>query len=180
MDKFLEIVSGEFVLRFMPNGGKAILLRSTIVSAIFYILAVGIKSYSAEGAILSFSAVQFWNEVGETIPWFGAIFGGSYAALYTRFSSQWSYLADLYNQQMSAALTLSDEQIDSEAYINWQAAFVEDAVCMHLHTKAGFSNLVIEFLRDVKIKEVLTSQQHFGQDKYEKVLNQLEAVISGK
>ena len=177
MDTFLEIVSGEFILRFMPNGGKAILLRTIFVSALLYLMSIGLKSYVGESAILSFSLVQFQKEVAETIPWLGAILGGTYAALYSRFASQWSYLADLYNQQMSAALTLTEEEMSAGSYVNWQAAFVEDAVCMHLHMKAGFSNLVLDLLQDPKIKNVLIDQEHFGVKKYEKVLSQLKSAV---
>jgi hypothetical protein len=178
MNTFLEIISGEFILRYMPNGGKAILIRTVLVSLVLYLVAISLKSYTSENSIFRFSLDQFQKEVTETITWLGAILGGSYAALYTRFSSQWSYLADLYNQQMSAALNLNSDAIESDTYKYWQAAFVEDAVCMHLDTKAGFSNLVLELLRDEKIKSILEEQKHFGNIKYNKVLSRLEKVTS--
>ena len=174
MSKFVEIITGEFVFDFMPNGGKAVLIRTTIVTLLLYSLAIFAKSYARENAIFEFSLIQLRIEFGETIPWLGAIFGGTYAAFYSRFSSQWTYLADLYNQQMSVASTIKDEDFNNENFQKWQAAFIEDAVHMHLATKIGFSNVIYELLDEDGIKEVLLKQEHFGEKKY----NELKARLN--
>src|SRR5688572_23791920 len=100
MDKFLSgivgLLSGEFLLKGRANGGTVILLRTVFVSAWIYLLALALHSYSAKGAMLSFSPTQFSEDLHETLPWLGAILAGVYAALYARFSAQWDYLASLY------------------------------------------------------------------------------------
>ncbi|MBA4682989.1 hypothetical protein DP090_010460 [Pseudomonas sp. MDMC216] len=126
----ISTLTGEFILKFMPNGGRAVLYRSAFVTLYLYLLAIGIKSFTREHAVLEFSLEQFFAEVHKTIPWAGAIFGAVYAALYARFSSQWAYIADLYNQQLAAAATTSADDFGQENYAIWQAAFIEDAVCM--------------------------------------------------
>ncbi|MES2822824.1 MAG: hypothetical protein V4732_04420 [Pseudomonadota bacterium] len=100
MDKLINIITGEFVFKHMPNGGAAVLLRTTYISFFIYSLTIGLKSYASNFSVFEFSSEQLLHEVSETIPWLGAILGAVYAALYARFASQWSYLSGLYNQQM--------------------------------------------------------------------------------
>jgi len=174
----LNIFTAEFILKFIPNGGKAILLRSAFISAYLYLLAIAIKSFTGENAVFCFSVDQLRREVHETIPWAGAIFGAVYASLYTRFSSQWSYLADLYNQQMEVASTTQFENEEMENFYAWQAAFIEDAVCMHLATKRGFSNAIHAMLKDQKIKYILDSQ--LGNKEVENLQNALNMIFNSK
>lgn len=177
LNKVMTIMTGEFFLKFMPNGGTAVLLRSAFVSLYLYLLTIAAKSFTNECAIFSFSLDQLRSEFNSTIPWLGAIFGGIYAALYSRFSSQWSYLADLYNQQLSAALTLSKDQLNSDNFAIWQAAFVEDAVCMHLATKPGFSNAILQMLNEEKIRKILEEDKHFGTNRVKQLIKSLEKAI---
>lgn len=67
----------------------------------------------------------------------GATFGATYAALYTRFSSQWTYLAGLYNQLMAtqAHAPIDNDPERAGIYLAWEAAFIEDADDLHLSTK---------------------------------------------
>lgn len=180
MSKILNIFTGEFVLGHMPNGGTAVLFRAVFVSAYLYLIAIAIRSYTRECAVLAFSLDQFFSEVNETIPWAGAIFGAVYAALYARFSSQWTYLADLYNQQLAVSVTTSEDKLNGENYAIWQAAFIEDAVCMHLATKRGFSNAIYMMLQEKKIREILEEDGHFGKERVEKLETGLKAILKGK
>lgn len=158
----LTIITGEFVLRFMPNGGRAVIIRTAYISSYLYLVAIAIKSYTSQYAVLAFSLEELFAEVNDTIPWAGAIFGAVYAALYARFSSQWTYLADLYNQQLALASTASKEILNGENFAIWQAAFVEDAVCMHLATKRGFSNAIYTMLQDEQVKKILENDGPLG------------------
>ncbi len=152
-------------------------LRATLISLMLYMLAIGLKSSASEGAVLAFSYKQLLKEIADTVPWLGAIFGGAYAALYTWFSSQWAYLSDLYNHQMSIALTVNDHQFDEETYTRWQAAYIEDAVSMHLETKMGISNVVYELLQDDGVRTALENDVHFGKEKVKKLTKRIEKVI---
>lgn len=180
LNLIMKIITGEFILKFMPNGGTAILFRSVFVSVYLYLLAVAAKSYTNESAILAFSPEQFRIEINSTIPWLGAIFGGIYAALYSRFSSQWSYLADLYNQQISAALSLTKDQLNDDTFAIWQAAFIEDAVCMHLAIKPGFINAILGMLKEEKTRIILEEDEHFGKEKVSQLIKSLEEVVKKK
>jgi len=145
--------TGEFILKNRPNGGTVVMLRTSYITFLYYSLSVLVFSITREDIIFwTFS----WNElrinIGDTLPWLGAIFAGVYVALYTRFSSQWSYLAGLYNQLMSACLTLSEDQKKSSTLVNWKAAFVEDAMKLHPATKSEFAVAVKQMLQDDEVR----------------------------
>ena len=176
----LNILTGEFFLKFMPNGGKAVLFRASFISTYLYLMAIAIRSYTGECAVLAFSLEQFLSEVNETIPWAGAIFGAVYVALYARFSSQWAYLAGLYNQQLEVAITTSKEKLNGENYAIWQAAFIEDAVCMHLATKRGFSNAIYLMLQEKDIRDILEEDAHFGKQRVQELETKLKAILGVK
>jgi hypothetical protein len=97
---FIGILTGEIVLTWphrRANGSGTILIRSFLVSLVLYGLAFILNillDYLTNKTNTPFSVID--NSlliVKDTLPWFGAIFAAVYAALYTRFSSQW-----LYNQ----------------------------------------------------------------------------------
>lgn len=176
--KIMELITGEFILSFMPNGGKAVLLRSGVVTILIYAFAIFLKLYIAP-SLDPVSINQVRHEISETIPWLGAIFGGSYAALYARFSSQWSYLADLYNQQMATSFSFDEtNEIASETYYRWQAAFIEDAIHMHLAKKPGFSNAIYEMLKDKEIRKILEEDSHFGAKKIQSLRVSLHMTLN--
>jgi hypothetical protein len=68
-----------------------------------------------------------------------AVFGGAYAALYARFSSQWAYLAGTYND-IKAAQARKDA--NQNAIAEWRAAFIEDCDDLHLLRKSMFASAV--------------------------------------
>lgn len=155
LNRISNALSGEFLLANRPNGGTVILFRSLYVTALLYTLAIAVRSFTTTGATISFSASQLSAEINGTIPWFGAIFAGVYAALYARYSSQWSYLANLYNQIMAAYVSMSPaQQTESKTLVNWQAAFVEDAADLHLATKPMFAMAISEMLKEQAIRDV--------------------------
>jgi hypothetical protein len=86
----------------------------------------------------------------ETLPWIGAIFAFTYLALYTRFASQFNYLAGAYNQIVAVRAQIrgtapTEAQSDPDNNVSiqaWEAGFVEDAQELHLATKKIFSTAV--------------------------------------
>ena len=81
--------------------------------------------------------------------WFVALFGAAYAGLYTRFASQWSYLAGVYNA-IKAAETRAGAT-DGRALIalaEWKAGFIEDADSLHLATKPTIAPIILAWGRD--------------------------------
>jgi hypothetical protein len=178
MSQISNLLSAEWILERMPNGGDAVLLRTLWISFWFYMMAIAIKSYCDAGILLSFSVSEFKKEFGGTLPWLGAIMGGTYAALYSRFSSQWGYLADLYNQQMALACSLPESELSGENYTAWQAAFIEDAMVMHLATKDGFCVAIHEMLQDEDIFETLCAS--VNRHKVQKLKDKLKKKLGGK
>ena len=80
--KIVEWLSFEVILTKIgrANGGDVILIRAFLISVSLSIV-LWICPY--------IPALKFTT--------FAAIFAGTYAALYARFSQQWQYLANLYN-----------------------------------------------------------------------------------
>ncbi|MFV8784106.1 hypothetical protein ACNKU7_16925 [Microbulbifer sp. SA54] len=149
MNKICSFLSAEFVLKFMPNGGTAVILRTLFVSLLVYFLAIGLKSYTEPNAVLKFNLDQAKREVNSTLHWLGAIVAIVYASLYTRFASQWSYLASLYNQIMSVRCALDQDTIDqNKNLMHWEAAFLEDAFDLHLAAKPMFSLFIKQLLEE--------------------------------
>jgi hypothetical protein len=97
------------------------------------------------------------------------VFGAVYTALYARFSSQWNYLSNVYNQIKAAesrALERSDIKVSKFydfkyrakqpaewAIAEWKAGFIEDAYELHLYTKPLFSSIIKSWLSDVIVRE---------------------------
>lgn len=175
MDKLISVLSGEFLLNHRANGGTAVLLRSIWVTAFIYSLVVPIRSYCGEHAVLQFSAHQLKKEIGETLPWLGAIFAGAYVAFYSRFAAQWNYLATLYNQMVVTCVPLSKEERENNEVLNaWRAAFVEDASDLHLARKSMFRSIVTGWLqRPLVVAAFLESTKH-GERRIEALEKQLD------
>jgi len=149
----LRSLSCEFVLKWIPNGGTAVLIRSVLISLGLYLIAIAFKSRIAPGATWHFDLNALRVLIGETIPWFGAIFAGVYVALYSRFASQWNYMANLYNQIMQAAVENPPHGVSKESALRiWQAGFVEDAEDLHLAGKPMFASIIRSMLAKPEIR----------------------------
>lgn len=146
----VKILSGEFLLDFYPNGGTVVFLRSVLTSIILFLLIVVSFGLLKTG----FGPEIRWDIVKEVIidkyDIGCAIFAGCYTVFYTRFSSQWSYLAGVYNQLLNSMVQLGANTTSEqkEALILWKAGILEDACNLHLAAKPMFAPLIIEFLND--------------------------------
>lgn len=159
-------LSCEFVLNKMPNGGTAVLIRSGIISVGLYLLAIGIKSRVAPGATWQFDSNALRAVISETIPWFGAIFAGVYVALYSRFASQWNYLASLYNQIMQTAVQSPPCGVSPESALRlWQAGFIEDAEDLHLAAKPMFASVIRSMLAKPEVRSHFTADAPGGAER---------------
>ncbi|MEO8838403.1 MAG: hypothetical protein ABI351_06800 [Herbaspirillum sp.] len=120
--------------------------------------------------MLQFSGSQLRIEIGQMLPWFGAIFAGAYAAFYARFAAQWSYLANLYNQITAACFSLPpDRREDNQALVIWHAAFVEDAQDLHLAGKSMFKSVVTSMLQDGDVVRVFLDSTDDGAERIKKL-----------
>lgn len=150
-DRLVYWASGEFLLNQRSNGGTVVFLRSCIVTVLLIAAVLPAKSYFSKDSTFVFSASQLKIEIGDLIPWAGAVFAAAYAALYARFSAQWNYLASLYNQIAASSLALPYDTSRTDPRMHgWRAAFVEDAIDLHLAGKSMFSGAIKYYLSEDK------------------------------
>ena len=180
-DNVVSFVSGEWILEWTPsttNGGTVVSARSLWLSAWVYLAAFLLKTRFGEGKIGEMDLRQGAADLVDTLPWFAAIFGAVYAALYTRFSSQWNYLANLFNQIVQSQLAMSDD--DAESRLNtmasWKAAFIEDAQDLHLAAKPMFLVAVAQWGSDERVANKFASNTVGGKERLEALLRRLQAI----
>ena len=136
---FVHIVSGEFLLKHISNGGSSVIAR-TIFSGSIISLIVIIAHY------IVYLEVQSPFSIMRANGWqFCGIYAATYASFYARFVSQWTYLSNLYNQIKEAELNLSPSPKPPDALLHWMAGFIEDAENLHLDTKSIFSTIIINW-----------------------------------
>jgi hypothetical protein len=146
-EKLWSALTGEWMLRRgCPNGGTVIFCRTVQITLILYLIGLWLRSLFVFGVALpwhsQFSAL--WYNGVDTLPWLGGIFAAVYAALYARFASQWSYLAGVYNQMRQTLVTT--EEPNGDHLVMWRAAFIEDALDLHLATKPMFRPFLLRML----------------------------------
>lgn len=179
MDKILKAfewlayyATGEFVLKNRPNSGSIIIFRSLWVSIILFICAITLSEITNKKTIFpfQFSLNELATAIHEKLEWFAAFIGFSYLALYSRFASQWSYLADLYNRIMqsradnadSNSLYTYDEKKKlsklsqrEQIYAYWLAGFIHDARDLHLSDKDSYKSVIESMLKLPGVSEAL-------------------------
>jgi len=119
------------------------------------------------------------REIGSNLPWFGAIFGAIYISLYTRFSSQWTYLAGLYNQLMASQVLepFTGDGDRARTYVAWWAAFVEDAEDVHLALKKNYAAVIVGLLQDARIRTMYVQSTVGGAGRLADLERQLEVAL---
>ncbi|GAF89619.1 unnamed protein product, partial [marine sediment metagenome] len=129
----------------LPNGGSVIVLRALLTAAWLYATALVLRNLLDPSRTWEFNPLELRNQLLQTGAWFGAIFAAFYTALYARFASQWTYLANLYNQIKGAESRAWEKgsNVDhNPALAAWKAGFIEDAEELHLATKPLFASVI--------------------------------------
>ncbi|MET0044056.1 MAG: hypothetical protein ABW100_11115, partial [Candidatus Thiodiazotropha sp. 6PLUC3] len=165
-NKLVSIVSAEWLLKIMDNGGAAIVLRSIIISTILFGISLTIINLVDPTRGYEFSASQLGFDIKSKFTWFGVLFGSTYAALYSRFSSQWSYLANLYN---SIKQTECGEGVNEEVLAEWKAGFIEDAEYLHLAHKANFASIIHVWCQNKEVCKKYIAYTPGGEDRLNKL-----------
>lgn len=184
---FVHVVSFEWLLKKQPNGGDIILLRAVLIAISVYLLVIGIKHGIDPTRITCFNIRELQLEVGATLPWFGAIFGAVYVALYARFSSQWSYLANLYNQikaaEVAALARLAEKKptnVSAKEVIQklaeWKAGYIEDAEGLHLATKKSFAPIIWFWLRNKDVRNAYIHATPGGAERCQLLIDAVKKV----
>lgn len=148
--RIVEILSGERLLNSHANGGGVILVRSALSSSVLYLVVLSALSLLDDG-------IDVNKRIVDTLPWFGAMFAAIYASLYARFASQWTYLANLYNQIKQTELELAKDSVNpgttNEKLAEWKAAFIEDAQNLHLVRKPIYASVIRSWSQIDKVKQ---------------------------
>jgi len=153
-ERLVRVLSCEWLLDIVPNGGALILLRTLVIALsvdLLAVLGVALLDPTRSGAV---TLPFFRSELAEKLPWLGAIFAVVYAALYTRFASQWTYLAGVYNQ-IKAAEARND--CDPLKIAEWKAGFIVDAHELHLAQKALFAEIILAWRDDPAVELMFRS-----------------------
>ena len=151
-----------------PNGGDIVFLRALITAAWIYILAIALKN--------GFDLIEMRGDVGPTVPWFGGIFAATYFTYYSRFSSQWMYLATLFNQINGIeARTARDSETSKMILDKWKAGFLEDAEDLHLATKRIFVSVVRRWGHDQDVAKHYEELTPFGKARLKDFIKDVDA-----
>ena len=105
-----------------------------------------------------------------------ALFGATYAALYTRFSSQWTYLAGVYNQIKAAQARMDPTNEEARrAIAEWKAAFIQDSDALHLATKRLFAETVRAWGSEREVENLLNQEP--GKEAWQELKGRVEQAI---
>lgn len=177
----VSFLSGEWILEWSPhtaNGGTVVAARSLWLTFWIFLPAFLLRATLGEGRGPEFDLRQGAADFVELLPWLAAIFAGVYAAFYTRFSSQWTYLANLFNQIVQTQLTLPEvphaAQLDTMA--SWKAAFIEDAEDLHLAAKPMFLVAVHDWGTDPTVANKFARNTVRGEERLTALLERLRSI----
>ena len=180
--RLIELLSGEVLLTRcrLPNGGTVVLVRAFVIALVLFTAGLAIVNILDPRRGGPFSGIELRIQIIDHAKWWGALFGSAYVALYTRFASQWAYLAGVYNQ-IKAAEALNDH--DEDAVAEWFAAFIEDCDELHLVRKPMFASIVNgQFSYQVagawKVCEIFDQHAPGGQLRRERITLEVAAVVA--
>lgn len=177
--KLVTLFSFEWVLTNFrrPNGGDIILLRALLIALLIYLSAIGVRNLLDPERGLSFDGVEFRKQIGETLHWLGAVMGSIYAALYTRFASQWRYLANLYNK-IKETEAKNGDAVAKDVIASWKAGFLEDAEDLHLATKQLFVSVIHAWGKDKNVEKAFVENTPGGQTRFNVLMKEVVEVYS--
>lgn len=163
----INFLSGEWMLDSgRPNGGDVVVMR-TLWIGILLIVFVAFLRALVEFPQATTPFVQcIWAKLKASVDGAEAptILGATYAALYARFTSQWTYIANLYNQIKQAEVEAAGAQAGvppsspaapSDAALviaQWKAGFIEDAIAVHMATKSPIKGVIQAWFAVAEVK----------------------------
>lgn len=159
----ISFLSGEWMLKSgRPSGGDVVVLRTLWVGALLVGSLAAIKASNGASASICMFASATCSKFLEMMrsaegP---VVFGAVYAALYARFVSQWTYMANLYNQIKEVEVSLSSGTHNSSSsqpnsMAEWKAGFIEDAVMLHMATKPTMAGIIRAWYADAAVSAAL-------------------------
>lgn len=147
--RLVWLVSGEWLLtcsKSRANGGAVVLGRAVLASAAVFLIILWIRELldPAKSSTPDLSLIP--DVLHRSMTWYGGIFAAIYFSLYARFSSQWVYLAGVYNQIKAAEVRMNEKEPTEpalKALAEWKAGFIADADELHLAGKPLFASAIL-------------------------------------
>lgn len=149
------------------NGGGTILARSLWATVFIYVPSLWLYELIDPANSWSPSLIEARTVVVDTVGWFGAIFAGLYATLYTRFASQWTYLNNVYNQIKSAETRSAGNLDSSQPVAAWKAGFIEDAAELHLAYKPLFASVIVAWSKDDEVEKAFIDNTTGNKERFD-------------
>lgn len=154
---FVNFLSAEFLLRLRANSGALVLLRALWNAFWVMVIAIILNSILDNGLTCNLDLGLIWKGFKAHPTWYALVLAAVYTALYTRYASQWQYLAKLYNDIKSKEIDLASrdehEERTSPLINSWKAAFIADAYAMHLVTQESYATVIGHWLSSEQIRE---------------------------
>ena len=179
-DHLVKVLSFEFLLteKKRPNGGDIVLLRALLAALVVYLASIAVKQALDPSHIGKLDWREMATEISASIPVFGAIFAAIYFALYTRFSAQWTYLANLYNQIKQAEVRTANLPEAKPTIAQWKAGFIEDADDLHLATKRIFAPVIVAWVADPTVEKNFIDHTPGGKRRLDALMLRVEAAYA--
>jgi hypothetical protein len=98
-----------------------------------------------------------------------------YASLYARFASQWSYLANVYNQIKAAECV---QPGNLAVMVQWKAGFMEDAEHLHLARKPVFASIIHSWAEDFDVKAHYVNDVPGGARRFERLTASVREIVA--
>jgi hypothetical protein len=141
--KLISFLSAEWLLlNGHPNGGDVVIFRTLWVGTVLVILLATIQASPLNIELCEWGHKVWSNSIlmlrGSQGP---VIYGAVYAAFYARFTSQWTYMANLYNQIKQAEVSEANN-LNTKALSQWKAGYIEDAYTTHMATKPTVAGVI--------------------------------------
>ncbi|MCA8153363.1 hypothetical protein DF044_24105 [Burkholderia contaminans] len=168
------LVSGEWVVTrwLKTNGGDAILFRACWVTLLVGAVVMAIRLEWVRA--LNGDEIDTIHHLLDIGGWLSAVFGGVYLALYARFSSQWSYLASLYNQIKQTEATAG---VSVNVLASWKAGFIEDAENLHLACKSSFAPVIKAWATDAAVVQAFADYAPGSRSRWNKLQERVNAAV---
>lgn len=168
-----ELLSAEWLLTklHLANGSVVIILRAIWTTTLVYAFVLATMNVIDPHRSWQFDPVQFRTQLLETGKWFAAIFAGIYTALYTRFASQWSYVAGIYNQIKAAECRKIENE---QALLEWKVGFIEDAEALHVAAKPGIANVIRNWIQHAGVRDQFISDVVDGERRFKRLVERVE------
>lgn len=172
--RIVDFASGQWILDgFGTNGGEVVILRTSFITLWFSCLALALQAAvdPARHGPISLHGLQ--SQLMDLAAWLAAFFGAAYLALYTRFVSQWGYLANVYNLIKQAE---SANGADKNVIAEWKAGFLEDADHLHLVGKRSLAPIISSWGKDSLVVAAFDTATPGGRVRRERIVASADTI----